>query len=53
MSRENYYCVPERELCIRDQLDSALAFSPPKLQHSVERAVENAVGVVTETTRLD
>jgi hypothetical protein len=35
------------------QLDAALACTPPKLQHSVDRAVENAVGIITGTARLN
>ncbi len=53
MGRQDYHCVSERELCISAQLDAALACTPPKLQHSVDRAVENAVGIITGTSRLN
>jgi hypothetical protein len=53
MSKRSYYCVREQELSMSSQLGAALAFNPPKLQHSVEQAVENAVGIITGTARLD
>jgi len=53
MGRQNYHCVSESELSISSQLDAAMACTPPKLQHSVERAVENAVGIITGTARLN
>lgn len=53
MNRQTYHCVPEKELSISSQLDAAMACTPPKLQHSVDRAVENAVGVITGTSRLN
>jgi UDP-N-acetylglucosamine transferase subunit ALG13 len=53
MSRGDYYCVSESELDIPRQLDAVLSRDPPTLQHSTERAVENAIGVMTGTARLD
>jgi predicted glycosyltransferase len=53
MGRKNYHCVSEGELSISTQLDAALACTPPKLQHSVDRAVENAVGIITRTAHLN
>jgi UDP-N-acetylglucosamine transferase subunit ALG13 len=52
MSRGDYYCVNEKELDIPGQLEAALSRDPPNLQHSTEQAVENAVGVMTGTSRL-
>lgn len=52
MGRRDYHCVPESELDIPAQLDAAMSCKPPKLQHSVDRAVENAVGIITGTGRL-
>ena len=52
MARQGYHCVSEDELDIPSQLDAALACEPPRLQHSVGRSVENAVGIITGTTKL-
>ncbi len=49
--RQGYHCVSEDELDIPSQLDAAMSCEPPRLQHSVERSVENAVGVITGTSR--
>lgn len=50
--RGDFYCVNERELDIPGQLDAVLSRTPPTLQHSTERAVENAVRVMTGTSSL-
>lgn len=53
MDRQDYHCVSQGELDISSQLDAALACTPPRLQHSVDRAVENAVGIITSTSSLN
>ncbi len=52
MGRGDFYCVNESELDIPSQLDAVLSRNPPTLQHSTERAVENAIGVMTGTAKL-
>jgi hypothetical protein len=52
MGRGDFYCVNERELDIPGQLDAVLSRDPPILQHSTERAVDNAIGVMTGTASL-
>ncbi len=49
MDRGSFLCVPEHDLDIADQIGEVASWEPPKLQHSVERAVENAVGIITRT----
>jgi len=49
MSLGDYYCVRQRELDIPAQLESVCSRNPPKTQHPTEQAVENAIGVITET----
>lgn len=51
MGRRTYFCVPERRLDIASQLRKVTSWEPPRMQHSVARAVENAVGVITRTAQ--
>ena len=54
MRRRTFYSVPERELDLPRQLEEALAFHPPTLKYPTERgAVQNAVGLITQTARLE
>jgi hypothetical protein len=52
MSRGSYYCVDERALDIKHQLDAVMRRGPPVPQHSPEQAVENTVGIMTGTSNL-
>ncbi len=45
----SFYCVREDELDLQGQLEGVSALEPLVPQHSVERAVENAVGLLTAT----
>lgn len=49
MGRGSYYCVAESKLDLRTQLEEVSARGPPMPQHSVDRAVENAIGLLTGT----
>lgn len=49
MNRGSYFCVPERELDVAGQLAKVASRRPPRLQHSVPKAVENAVSLITQT----
>jgi uncharacterized protein (TIGR00661 family) len=49
MGLGNYYCVQQSELDIKRQLKEVMARDHPRVQHSTEHAVENAVGIITGT----
>lgn len=51
MQRKTFYSVPERELDLPRQLETALAFKAPELRYPTDRAVEKAVDVITQTAR--
>ena len=53
MGQGGYFCVRQRELDIPNQLDEVLSRSPPRPQYPTERAVENAVGVITGTALVE
>jgi len=49
MGRRNYFCVQERGLDLKSQLEAVSCWNPPRMQHSVARTVENAVSLITQT----
>lgn len=51
MSRGSYFCVSENDLDVRNQIGEVSSWNPPKLQHSIARTVENALGIITQTAR--
>ncbi len=52
MDRKNYFCVEERGLDLRKQLGTVKSWDPPRLQHSIAKSVENAVGAITQTASV-
>ena len=49
MGRGSFYCVPQNELDLQEQLHEVMSHQPPTPQHSVAKSVENAVGLITGT----
>ncbi len=49
MDRKSYFCVREGALDLKRQIGQLVSWNPPRMQHSVARSVENAVGVITQT----
>jgi len=52
MERKRFYSVQEKELDFKPQLEEALSFHSPDLKYPTEKAVENAVDVITQTVRI-
>jgi UDP:flavonoid glycosyltransferase YjiC (YdhE family) len=53
MDRGTFYCVSEKELDLPNQLEKALAFHPPRMKYSSERAIQNAMDVIMQTAKVE
>ncbi len=53
MERGTFYCVSERELDLPNQLEKALAFLPPRMKYPSEKAIQKAVDIITQTTKVE
>jgi predicted glycosyltransferase len=51
MDRRSFYSVKEKDLDFKSQLEDALPFRSPELKYPTEKAVENAIDVITGTAR--
>ena len=52
MESKRFFSVQEKELDFKPQLEEALSFPSPELKFPTEKAVENAVDVITQTARI-